>query len=85
MIYGGSDLLSYGFWLLPTSVRNKLDRRHTERLRKRDNLLAVELGEGVGEEPNHKTARKPWSSRNHAILAASGIEEGIGQGVSLSS
>ncbi len=37
---------------------NKLDRRRTGRLRKRDpdNLLT---GEGVSEEPNRTTARKP--------------------------
>jgi hypothetical protein len=30
----------------------KLDRRHTGRLRKRNNLLTGEEGEGVREEPN---------------------------------
>ncbi len=34
------------------------DRRHTGRLRKRDNLLTGE-GEGVGEESNPNTTRKP--------------------------
>jgi hypothetical protein len=37
-----------------------LDRRHTGRLRKRDNLLAGGGGgEGDGEKPNNTTARKP--------------------------
>jgi hypothetical protein len=35
-----------------------LDRRHTGIVRKEDKLLTGEE-EGVGEEPNHKTARKP--------------------------
>jgi hypothetical protein len=43
----------------PPSPVSKLDRRRTRRLRKRrkrDNLLR-EGREGVGEEPNHTTAR----------------------------
>ncbi len=40
----------------PTSTDSKLDWRHPERLRKRDNLLK---GWGVGVEPSHTTARKP--------------------------
>jgi hypothetical protein len=49
-------------WLLihplppPLSPGSKLDQRHTGRLKQKDILLA---GEGVGEEPNHTTARKP--------------------------
>ncbi len=43
---------------VPLSPVSKLDRRYTVRLRKRNNLLTRE-GEGVGEEPNHTTARKP--------------------------
>ncbi len=42
----------------PPSSFSKLDRRHTGRLRKRDNLLTGR-GKGVGEEPDHTTARKP--------------------------
>ncbi len=42
--------------LSPSPLSSKLDRRHTGRLRKRDNMLR---GEGVGEEPNYTTARKP--------------------------
>jgi hypothetical protein len=46
-------------WLQPHPLHPlPLDRQHTGRLRKRDNLLT---GEGVGEEPNHTTRdeRKP--------------------------
>jgi hypothetical protein len=39
---------------------SKLERRHTGRLRKRDNLLTG-WGEGAGKEPNYTTARKPGS------------------------
>jgi hypothetical protein len=35
-----------------------LDRRHTGKLWKRDNLL-TEKGQGVSEEPNYTTSRKP--------------------------
>jgi hypothetical protein len=41
-----------------------LDRRHTGRLRKRDNLLAG----GVGEEPDHTTARKTGSKSFNTLL-----------------
>ncbi len=44
---------------LPPPPVSKLDWRHTGRMRKRDSLLTGERGYGVGEEPNHKTARKP--------------------------
>ncbi len=53
-----------GFWCrmirpLPHfSTIHKLDRRHTGRLRKRDNLLDVRGGQGVAKEPNHATGRK---------------------------
>ncbi len=45
----------------PPSPVSKFDRRrrHTGRLRKRDNWLTGEGGRGLLEEPNHKTARKP--------------------------
>ncbi len=42
---------------LPPSSGRKLDWRHTERLRKRNNWVTGE-GEGVGEEPDHTIARK---------------------------
>ncbi len=51
---------------LPVS---KLDRRHTGRLRKRDNLLTGERRKGVGEEPNTCDHKKAWSSINHSILS----------------
>jgi hypothetical protein len=37
-------------------IRHKLDQRHAGRLRKRQ-LADRRGGEGVGEEPNHMTAR----------------------------
>ncbi len=37
----------------------KLNRRHTERLRKRNNLLKEKRGYRMGDEPNLTTARKP--------------------------
>jgi hypothetical protein len=43
---------------LTLSCQYKLDRRYTEELRKRDNLLTGEWGRGAGIEPNHTTARK---------------------------
>ncbi len=51
---------SLSYPLPTTSPVSKLDRRHTRRLRKRDNLLRGEGGGvGIGVEPNHTTARKP--------------------------
>ncbi len=55
----------------PHSPISKLDRRHTERLRKKDRLLAWE---GVGEEPNYTDRKKAWSSLNHSILSVSAIQ-----------
>jgi hypothetical protein len=40
--------------LPPPSTVSKLDRK----MRKRDNLLTGEGGEGAGVEPNHMTTRK---------------------------
>ena len=37
---------------------SELDRLHIGRMRKRDNLLMGEGEEGMGEEPNHTTARE---------------------------
>jgi hypothetical protein len=60
-------------WLLPTpsplSPVSELDRRHTGRLRKRDNLLTG-VGEGGGGEANSyaKEENRKWSSINHSIL-----------------
>jgi hypothetical protein len=65
------------FWLflhhLPFPIFCKLDRRHTGRLRKRDNFLT---GEGWGEwgEGGAKScdSEKAWSFINHSILSGSG-------------
>ncbi len=62
MIYSGPGFLSvvwfdsYPSPSCPPPPVNKLNRRNTGRLRKRDNLLAG--GEVWGEEPNHTIARK---------------------------
>jgi hypothetical protein len=52
--------------LFPTFL-SVLDRRHTGRLRKRENMS---MGEGVGvlEEPNHTTARKLVLYKSFNIL-----------------
>jgi hypothetical protein len=57
MIYRGPGFLAVGSSPAPSPLlsRQYLDRRRTERLRTTDNLLT---GAGVGEEPNHTTARK---------------------------
>jgi hypothetical protein len=53
-----------------TSMRicNSVDRRHTRRLRKRDNLLTRER-EGVGRGADSCDRKKVWSSINHSILS----------------
>jgi hypothetical protein len=52
---------------LPSSPFSKLDRRHTGRLRNRDNLLT--WGGGGGEEGGKSYDRKKaWSSITHLIL-----------------
>ncbi len=47
--------------IYPLSTVSKLDRRPTERLSKKDNLLTGEGGGGevVGQDPNRMMARKP--------------------------
>ncbi len=62
MIYIGPGFLP-STDMAPTpslSPVNKLDRRNTGRLRKRDNWLTGDGGgrTRVGEEPNHAAARK---------------------------
>ncbi len=52
--------------LLPSSV-SKLDRRHTGRLRKRDNLMTGEWGGGGRGAESYD--RKAWSSINHSVLS----------------
>jgi len=64
MIYRGPGFLTLiwcGSSPIPShSNISKLDRRHTGRLKKIDNFLMGEYrGKGVGEEPNHTSARKP--------------------------
>jgi hypothetical protein len=49
----------------PPSPDGKRDRRHTEILRKRDNMLT---GLGGGAKSYYRT--KAWSSKNHSILTA---------------
>jgi len=62
---------------LPSSPVSKLDRRHTWRLRKRDNLLTREVRNGWGgEKPNHtrreslvlyKSFITRWTHRLHVF------------------
>jgi hypothetical protein len=52
----------------PPSPVSKLDRRHTGRLRKRDNLLTREI-KGVGRGADSCDRKKAWSSINHSILS----------------
>jgi hypothetical protein len=51
------------------SLASKLEQRHTGRLRKKGNLLTEKGVLRVGEEPDHTTAGKAWSSINHSILS----------------
>ncbi len=62
----------------PSFPVNKLNRRHTWRLRKRDNLLSREGG-GVGRGAKPYDAEKAWYwySINHQILSASSQWEGV--------
>ncbi len=53
----------------PSSPVSKLYRRHTERLRKRDNLLTRE-GEGGGRGSKSYDSETAWSSINNSILSA---------------
>ncbi len=73
MIYRGPGILVEIFFVSSPSASppvSKLDRRHTGRLEMRDNLQTGGGKEGVGEEPNHSTTRKPWSSLNYSIISA---------------
>ncbi len=67
MIFRGLAFLAVvWFGSFPILFRQyKLFRRHKGRLRKRENLLTGNGGQGVGEEPNHATTRSR-SSRNHS-------------------
>jgi hypothetical protein len=52
----------------PLPPVSKLDRRHTGRLRKRENLLTRGGGGGRGDEPYAR--RKAWDSINQSIVRA---------------
>jgi hypothetical protein len=54
----------------PTPV-SRLDRRHTGRLRKRDNLLGGEGGWGGGHGAESHDRKKAWYSINYSILSVS--------------
>jgi hypothetical protein len=51
--------------LTPSESVSKLDRRHTRRLRKRNNLLTGEKGEGGGEGAKSYESKKVWFFINH--------------------
>jgi hypothetical protein len=53
----------------PTSLASKLVRRHSGRLRKKDDLMTGE-GEGGGSGAESYDYRKAWSSINHIELSA---------------
>ncbi len=57
MIYRGPGFLAVVWFALP-SVASRLDRRHTKRW-EREETTCWREGEGVDEEPNHTTVRKP--------------------------
>ncbi len=73
IIYRGQGFLAviwFGSFAAPPPpiTVSKLDRRHTGRLRKRDNLLTGEgVGGGWGAESYN--CQKTWSSVNHSILS----------------
>jgi hypothetical protein len=52
----------------PSSPVGMLDWRNTRRLRKRDNRDNLLTGEGITEEPNHTTARKPGPYKSFITL-----------------
>jgi hypothetical protein len=57
MIYRGPGFLAVVWFALP-SVASRLDRRHTKRW-EREETTCWREGEGMDEEPNHTTVRKP--------------------------
>ncbi len=60
MIYRGPVFLWFKVWLLPPSHVSKLSLFISLPLCRRSSLLTGEAGEkGVGEDPNHTTARNP--------------------------
>jgi hypothetical protein len=56
------------FSLSTLSPVSKLEQRHAGRLRKRDNLLTGERGEGDGVGTKSYDRKKAWHSINHLIL-----------------
>jgi hypothetical protein len=56
----------------PTSPNTNIDRRQTERLRKRDKL-PTGRGGGGGRGAESYDRKKAWSSINHAILSGVGL------------
>ncbi len=52
----------------PLPVSKLIDRRHKERLGKRDNLLTGEVGEEGGRGAKSHDRKKAWTSVNHSIL-----------------
>ncbi len=91
MIYRGPKLSRRRkIWLLPNLLccLYKLARRHTGRLRKRDNLLTGE-GEGGGGGAKSYDGEKAWYSKKHALLSGylnciNGLEPGQQLGLLLS-
>jgi hypothetical protein len=52
----------------PRPPVSKLHRRHKGRLRKRDNLLTGDVGEGGGRGAESYDRKKAWFFVNHSIL-----------------
>ncbi len=74
-IYRGPSFLAvvlFGSTPPPPLPGSKLDRRHTGRLRKRDNLLTGEGGDGGRRGADCKNA---WSTMNQSILSASNVPQ----------
>ncbi len=72
LIYRGPGYLAVvWFGSSPTPV-SKLDRRHTGRLRKRDNFLTGEGGRGGWPRGKSYDRKEAWSSIIHSILSISG-------------
>ncbi len=63
--FSASNDLASPFPTPPSSPASKLERRHTVRLKKRDNLLTEEEGGAILYE-----SEKPWSSISHSIPSA---------------
>jgi hypothetical protein len=68
MIYGGPGFLTV-VMPTPSTLSHQYARPATHRKAEAESLLTGGK-KGVGEEPNHTTAEKAWSSINHSILSA---------------